>query len=157
MAKENELRITPKGLAYIALREAGFDIPICGKELDTFWEKFNSFMNYHGYTQQQSQEHPMLHPSDDDFGAVLNCAVRYALGRKTYMPSLVISFITPMLPMLSKKTVFCFDQDVTDAKYTCGYGDACDETDWIRFLAAVHEERKKRGEEPYKSHWEVNT
>ena len=35
---------------------------------------------------------------EDDFGgAVLNCAVRYALGRMSYMPGLVMDVIRPML------------------------------------------------------------
>ena len=26
---------------------------------------------------------PVIDPADDEFGAVLNCAVRYAIGRRT--------------------------------------------------------------------------
>lgn len=40
---------------------------------------------------------PVLDPSDDRFGTILNCAVRYACGRHTDMPSLVIGYITPLL------------------------------------------------------------
>lgn len=32
----------------------------------------------------------MIDPHDDDFGVICNCAVRYAVGRRTYMPSLVM-------------------------------------------------------------------
>lgn len=42
---------------------------------------------------------------DDDFGAVLNCAVRYCIGRRTYMPKLVIDYIMPLLSFLSKRSV----------------------------------------------------
>lgn len=43
---------------------------------------------------------------DDDFGgAVLNCAVRYALGRRTYMPGLVMDEIRPMLKDCSERTL----------------------------------------------------
>lgn len=92
---------------------------------------------------------------DDFFGCILNCAVRYAIGRQTYMPGLVIDFITPLIPYLSGKTLWCFDKDVTDARYECGYGDPrIDEPGWIKFLEAVRAERVKRGEPPYKSHWE---
>lgn len=93
-----------------------------------------------------------IDPGDDFFGAVLNCAVRYAIGRETYMPSLVIGFITPLLPSLSSKTLWCFDQDITEAKYTCGYGDPrIDKPDWMRFHEAVRAERTNRGDELYKS------
>ena len=50
---------------------------------------------------------------DDDFGgAVLNCAVRYALGRFSYMPGLVMDEIRPMLKDCSDKTLWCFDRDI---------------------------------------------
>lgn len=52
---------------------------------------------------------------DDDFGgAILNCAVRYALGRASYMPSLVMGEIRPMLPDCSDKTLRVFEQDVSE-------------------------------------------
>ena len=55
------------------------------------------------------QSKPQIDLSDDNFGAVLNCAVRYAIGRRTYMPGLVIDYITPLLPYLNNKTLWCFD------------------------------------------------
>ena len=52
---------------------------------------------------------------DDDFGgAVLNCAVRYALGRFSYMPGLVMDEIRPMLKDCSEKTLWCFDRDISE-------------------------------------------
>ena len=36
-----------------------------------------------------------------DFESILLCAVRYAIGRRTYIPSRVIDYITPLLPYLS--------------------------------------------------------
>lgn len=95
---------------------------------------------------------PKFDFNNDDFGAVLNCAVRYAIGRQTYMPSLVISFITPLIPHLNDKTLWCFDQDVTEAAYTGGYGDPrIDEPHWRKFHEAVRAERTKRGHELYKT------
>lgn len=88
---------------------------------------------------------------DDDFGgAVLNCAVRYALGRASYMPSLVMGEITPMLPDCSDKTLWCFEQDVSEwlsdalwvdneAHRQLLYAD-----DWKRFHEAVQKERARR-------------
>jgi hypothetical protein len=94
---------------------------------------------------------PQLNPTDDTFGTILNCAVRYACGRQSYMPSLVIGYITPLLPLLSDKTLWCFDQDLTEAKYDGGYGDPkIDEPGWKRFHEAVRQERKNRGHELYK-------
>jgi len=93
--------------------------------------------------------------SDDFFGCLLNCAIRYAVGRRSYMPSLVIQEITPLLPQLSGKTLWCFDQDLTVAAHMGGYGDPLiDAPQWHRFHEAVREERLKRGENLYQSCWE---
>ena len=95
---------------------------------------------------------PIININDDYFGTVLNCAVRYAIGRQTYMPSLVIDFITPLLSYLSDKTLWCFDQDLTNAKWEGGYGHPdIDEPHWIKFHENVRAERTKRGHELYKS------
>ena len=97
-------------------------------------------------------KNPTIEPSDDFFGAILNCAVRYAIGRETYMPGLVIDFITPLIPYLNDKTLWCFDQDVTDARWSGGYGHPdIDEPGWMRFHEAVRAERTRRGHELYKS------
>ncbi len=93
---------------------------------------------------------PKIDISGENFGTMLNCAVRYAIGRESYMPGFVISYITPLLPYLSKRTLYVFDQDVTDQRYTGGYGDpSIDEPSWMRFLDAVHAEQDRRGYERY--------
>ena len=57
---------------------------------------------------------------DDDFGgAVLNCAVRYCLGRLSYMPGLVMGEIRPMLPDCSDKTLWCFEKDIAQFLKDC--------------------------------------
>lgn len=82
---------------------------------------------------------------DNDFdGAVLNCAVRYALGRMSYMPCLVIQQITPLLKDCSDKTLWCFSQDITDwfadgADRQMQYGDR-----WLSFLQDVKHEMHVR-------------
>ena len=94
---------------------------------------------------------------DDDFGgAVLNCAVRYALGRASYMPSLVMGEIRPMLPDCSDKTLWCFDRDIGEWLADCGYtsgshfGGAPYRIEWSRFREDVVKEieRRKREEQP---------
>lgn len=89
--------------------------------------------------------------STENFGCILNCAVRYAIGRQTYMPGLVIDFISPLLPYLSKNALFVFDRDITEQKYTGGYGDRnIDEPLWKKFHEKVISEEKRRGIEIYK-------
>lgn len=87
----------------------------------------------------------MIDPSGDVFGAVLNCAVRYALGRQSYMPHLVMDFIRPLLPSLSGKTLWCFDNDIEEAERNDCLGDPkSDAPEWRTFHAAVRAERIKR-------------
>lgn len=88
---------------------------------------------------------PEVRLEDDNFGAVLNCAVRYSIGRRTYMPHLVQSFIRPLLPHLSDKTLYVMERDIAEAS---SYGDPnIDDPDWMRFLSEVRNARKAREED----------
>lgn len=92
---------------------------------------------------------PVIHPDNQDFGLVLNCAVRYTLGRRTYAPGAVIDFITPLIPYLDNKTLWCFDRDIAEQE-PFGYGDpSIDEPKWMIFHNAVRAELKLRGEKTY--------
>lgn len=87
---------------------------------------------------------------EDDFGgAVLNCAVRYALGRRSYMPGLVVDEITPMLKDCSDKTLWCFDKDVREWLNLGGHGihDSLDK--WTSFLMNVNKEQDRREKEEH--------
>jgi hypothetical protein len=87
----------------------------------------------------------LIDPTDDDFGAVLNCAVRYSLGRRSYMPGLVIGFITPLIPHISDRTLDVMIRDIRNPYG--GYGDPqIDEPGWMRFLGELTEEQKRRKE-----------
>lgn len=85
---------------------------------------------------QEALKAPIIDLSDDDFGAVLNCAIRYCLGRRTYMPGLVTDYVRPLLPYVNQKTLSVLKQDIAEQAKS-GYGDACDAKMWERFLADV--------------------
>lgn len=87
----------------------------------------------------------MVDPTNDDFGAVCNCAVRYCLGRRSYMPSLVCGYITPLLPELTDKTLDCFERDIAERKRTgFDFGESCDYEMWDAFYKAVCKEIERR-------------
>lgn len=91
--------------------------------------------------------------SNPDFGTICNCAVRYACGRQSYMPSLVIGFMTPLIRQLDNRTLWCFDQDLTEAEIDNNLGDSIiDAPGWRKFHEAVRRERSRRGEGLYKSY-----
>ena len=88
---------------------------------------------------------PYIELDDENFGAVLNCAIRYCLGRETYMPGLVTDFIRPLLPYLSKRTVKVMWDDIRSAGH---YGDPkIDEPMWMVFLGDLVAELDRRDEE----------
>ena len=83
---------------------------------------------------------------DDFFGATINCAVRYACGRQSYMPSLVIGVVRPMLPLLNDKTIGCMERDIREAEKFGGYGDeTIDKPMWMNFLAELRKVMDERG------------
>ena len=52
---------------------------------------------------------------DDDFGCIINSAVRYSLGRYTYMPSTAAEFVLKYLNYLDKKTISVIICDIDEA------------------------------------------
>ena len=87
----------------------------------------------------------MVDPTNDDFGAVCNCAVRYCLGRRSYMPSLVCGYIAPILLELTDRTLDCFERDIAERKRTRFYfGDSFDYKTWDAFYKAVCNEIERR-------------
>ena len=85
--------------------------------------------------------------SDDDFGMMLNCAVRYSMGRETYMPHAVMRFITPLLTKLTTKTLVCMDRDLDEPQIFGGLGhERIDAPKWIEFHTEIKKELVRRGE-----------
>lgn len=50
---------------------------------------------------------------DNDFGCVINSAVRYAIGRHTYMPGVVCNFVRKYMEVLDDKTIDVMIEDIT--------------------------------------------
>lgn len=80
-----------------------------------------------------------------DFGVILNCAVRYALGRHTYMPSLVVGFITPLIKHLDDKTLGTMWRDLSSGNTDYG-NETIDKPIWLEFLRKIENEMKERAE-----------
>ena len=83
-----------------------------------------------------------------DFETILLCAVRYAIGRKSYMPSMVIDYITPLLPYLSEDVLKLIVNEIIE-RYTDegALGDEkIDKPYWIDFLRKIRLEMGGRNE-----------
>lgn len=80
---------------------------------------------------------------DDDFlQTIFVCAIRYSLGRQTYMPTLVTDYITPYIPALTDKTLGVIERDISQADYY-GHPDI-DKPVWMKFLANIRKEQENR-------------
>ena len=84
---------------------------------------------------------------DENFETMLICAERYACGRQTYMPSIVVGYITPLIPQLSDKALVVIRNDITFTAEHGGLGDpVIDEPLWKGLQLRVEEELKRREE-----------
>ena len=85
---------------------------------------------------------------DKNFESILVCAVRYAIGRKSYMPSMVIDYITPLLPYLSYWMLGLMAAEIIDHNYEGGLGDdKIDRPYWLNFKRKILAEMERRGNE----------
>lgn len=83
--------------------------------------------------------------NDENFGSILICAVRYALGRKTYMPSVVVEFIKPIVKNLDSKTLNVMANDIKSADDENQLGDpTIDAPVWRSLRDACLDEMQKR-------------
>lgn len=84
----------------------------------------------------------MISPDDDDFQSLCICAVRYCIGRQSYMPGLIQAYLTPMLDLLQQNTLCVMSHDITTAGY---WGDEkIDKPGWMKFLEDINTEIERR-------------
>ena len=75
--------------------------------------------------------------SDEEL--MLVSAVRYALGRMTYMVGITCRYVTSKLPELSEHCIHIIIRDIEEEMeryHRCGQmrGMECDEKEWMRLL-----------------------
>ena len=88
--------------------------------------------------------------ADLDFGLIVNSAIRYSMGRKTYTPSTVRDFTIRYMPMLDDKTVQVIIEDITkELDYRKGEMPQIEV--WFDLLEKAEEEKKRRQAE---GHWQ---
>lgn len=79
------------------------------------------------------------------FELILVCAERYACGRRTYMPGIVVRYIKPLIPMLSDKTLAVIYNDINNAMERRNVGDpAIDAPLWVDLYNTIEEELRRR-------------
>ena len=81
----------------------------------------------------------MINGEISDLSAILVSAVRYALGRKTYMVLWTYEFIRNNTHLLLEKDKKVIIRDIEQQK-NYGYGDKCDEECWLALLDYLKKE-----------------
>lgn len=72
--------------------------------------------------------------SDHETGAVVICALRYCLGRRTYMPSIVVDWTKRHWAKLAANDQNVIRRDLDEAIASQRYlGDDCDIETWLSF------------------------
>ena len=92
---------------------------------------------------------PDIVPLDEDLRTILICAIRYSLGRRTYMPGIVTDWIKGHCAgKLPKGTIEIMMRDIQEqremgerANYD-SLGDQCDVRTWEKFEAWLYEQLK---------------
>jgi hypothetical protein len=80
--------------------------------------------------------------TQEDFGILVTCATRYAIGRQSYMPYLVTGIVKPLLDRLDDKTLGCLIRDIEG---THSLGDPLiDEPMWRLLLEQAKQEKARR-------------
>lgn len=96
---------------------------------------------------KQLKEHQeTIDPSDERFCEMLNSALRYALGRKSYIVQDTADYIRPLIPYLDNRTLYIMERDITDAAEANGLGMKIDEETWTDLWKDIVKEIEKRKE-----------
>lgn len=79
--------------------------------------------------------------SQEDFGTLCVCALRYCHGRRTYMPDLVQGIVKAHFKDLSDNDLSVIARDEARQIFDDLWGDSCDKEDWKKFYRALDEYR----------------
>lgn len=87
----------------------------------------------------------MIKISEEFFGMLAICAIRYCQGRQTYMPDLVRKIIRPHLKELSDKDLCVMINDCDFQRKTNSYGDErIDKPGWLKWEQELKTEKERR-------------
>lgn len=104
------------------------------------------------YENTGADPEQLIDSTDDNFQSVLICAVRYACGRQTYMPGIVIRFAVQLLPVLGDRTLSVLQRDIAEARDNNRLGSqSIDAPEWLWLLSKIEKEIARR-EQPEKEH-----
>ena len=79
-----------------------------------------------------------------DFELMMISAMRYAIGRQTYMPSVTIDYIRMLIPKLSTNTLYVMERDIREEvdRYKRMESELYMEREWLELKNDIHEAYK---------------
>ena len=91
---------------------------VLGDQLDELLEKIDK-ENIGYVITDEGKDDLVLSPAqcfsfvfDDDFGCIVNSALRYSIGRHTYMPSVLMGFVRRYLDVMDTRTISVMIEDI---------------------------------------------
>lgn len=83
-----------------------------------------------------------------DFETMLICAMWYAIGRGSYIPSIVIDYIRFLLPQLSINTLFIMQRDIREEaeRYKRNEWNMYMRNEWLELANTIDKEYIKKME-----------
>jgi hypothetical protein len=72
-----------------------------------------------------------------DFSMLVISAVRYALGKRTYIVNWTCEFVSNNLNLLTIKDAKVVINDILEQEQKYGLGDKCDQIDWHNLLDKI--------------------
>lgn len=85
-------------------------------------------------------QRPKIIPESPTFGLMMCSAVRYALGRMTYITGVTCDFITPLVPYLDMSALNNIYKDITEHAETNRLGMDVDREKWLKLRSEIQKE-----------------
>ena len=81
-----------------------------------------------------------------DFELMMISALRYAIGRYTYMPSVTIEYIRYLIPQLSAKTLYVMKRDIAEEveRYKRMERELYMADEWVKLAEDMNAEYEKK-------------
>lgn len=83
---------------------------------------------------------PKIIPESSTFGMMMCSAVRYAIGRMTYITGTTCEFITPLVPYLDISALQSINKDITEHEEMNQLGMDIDREHWLKLQSAIQHE-----------------
>lgn len=87
---------------------------------------------------------PKIVIESPSFGTMMNCAVRYGLGRMSYIVGSICDYVTPLIPYLDLNTLYVINADITKHAQSHDLGMEQDAVHWLALRKEIQAEIDRR-------------